>query len=74
MLSQQQRINQSLIEDGIPPNDVTQLLKSYSEGEFDGKIGLKALYPENADYYWGWAIGHRIYECQKRGIDLPDDF
>ncbi len=74
MLSQQERINQSLIEDGIPPNDLTQLLKSYSEGEFDGKIGLEALYPENADYYSGWAIGHRIYECQKRGIELPDDF
>ena len=74
MLTRIHGINQSLIEDGIEPNELSQMPKSYSDGEFDGKVGLEAAQPENWDYYSGWAIGHRIYECQKRGIELPDDF
>ena len=50
MLSQHQRINQSLVADGIPPNDLTQIPKSYSDGEFDGKVGLEAAQPEDWDY------------------------
>ncbi len=74
MLAQHRQINQSLVSDGIEPNDLSQIPKSYSEGEFDGKIGLEASQPENWDYYSGWAIGHRMYECQKRGIELPEEF
>ena len=74
MLAQHQQINQSLLADGIEPNDLNQIPKSYSEGEFDGKIGLEAFYPEDADYYAGWAIGHRIYLCRNKGITLPDEF
>ena len=74
MLASYQQINQSLMSDGIEPNDSSQIPKSYSDGEFDGQIGLEASQPENWDYYSGWAIGHRIYECQKRGIELPDEF
>ncbi len=74
MLTSYYSENQSLIKNGIEPNDLSQIPKTYTEGFFDGKIGLEVAQPENWDYYSGWAIGHRIYECQKRGIELPDEF
>ena len=74
MLSQHQRINQSLIAARIEPNDLTQLPKSYTDGVFDGKIGLEASHPEDADYYDGWQQGHREYLCKQKRITLPNDF
>ena len=70
MLASHKQINQSLEKDGIEPNDLTQIPKSYWDGEFDGKIGLEAAHPEDWDYYQGWAIGHREYECKRKGIAL----
>ena len=74
MLAQQKQINQSLISDGIEPNNLTQIPQQYSEGEFDGQIGLEAAHPENWDYYQGWQYGHREYICRQKGIELPNDF
>ena len=74
MLTSYQKINQDLIVEGIPPNDSSQTPKNYQDGMVDGKTGKDAASPESWDYYSGWAIGHRIYECQKRGIELPDEF
>ena len=74
MLTRIYRDNQSLLEDGIKPNDPTQIPKTYTEGMVDGQVGKEAASPESWDYYSGWAIGHRMYECQKRGIELPDEF
>ena len=74
MLSQHQRINQDLIDQGIEPNDLTKIPKEYEDGLYDGRIGLEAAYPENWEYYEGWAIGHREHECKKKGIILADDF
>ena len=74
MLTSYQRENQSLIADRIVPNDLTQIPKTYTDGVFDGKIGLDAEHPEDADYYQGWAFGHREYLCQQRNIELPNDF
>ena len=74
MLAQQKQINQSLIGDGIEPNALTQIPKTYTDGLFDGKIGLEAEYPEIWEYYEGWAIGHREHECKKKGIILPNEF
>lgn len=74
MLAQQERINQSLMSDGIEGNDLSQIPRTYTEGFYDGKIGLEVANPESWDYYSGWAVGHRIHECNKRGIELPDEF
>ena len=74
MLASQKQINQSLIADGIAPNDNCQIPKSYWDGEFDEKIGLDAAYPEDWDYYSRWAMGHREYKCQRKGITLHDSF
>ena len=74
MLSQYSTKNQSLVADGLPPNDLSQIPKTYTEGMVDGQVGKDPADPESWDYYSGWAIGHRMYECQKRGIELPDDF
>ncbi len=74
MLTRRHVDNQSLLEEGIEPNEPTQIPKSYTQGIGDGKVGKDAAFPESWDYYSGWAIGHRLYECQKRGIELPDDF
>ena len=74
MLTSYKEINQDLIADGLPPNDLSQIPESYSEGKFDGQIGLEASQPENWDYYKGWAIGHREYRCRLKGITLPEEF
>ncbi len=74
MLSQYSTKNQSLVADGLPPNDLSQIPKTYTEGMVDGQVGKAPADPESWDYSSGWAIGHRMYECQKRGIELPDDF
>ncbi len=74
MLTSYKEINQDLIADGLPPNDLSQIPESYSEGKFDGEIGLEASQPENWDYYRGWAIGHREYRCRLKGITLPEEF
>ena len=74
MLTRIYRDNQSLLEDGIEPNDLTQISKTYTEGIVNGKVGKEVADPESWDYYSGWVVGNRMYECQKRGIELPDDF
>ncbi len=74
MLSQYSTKNQSLIADGIPPNDLSQIPNEYEDGLYDGRIGEECKYPEEWDYFQGWAIGHREHECKKKGIILPDDF
>ncbi len=70
MLAQQQRINQSLMSDGIEPNDLNQIPQSYSDGFFDGQIGLKASHPENWSDWSGYSQGNREYWCQPKGIEL----
>lgn len=74
MLSQYQQINQSLIQDGISPNELKQLPEAYLDGEWSGKIGEECKHPEDWDYFHGWALGHREYKCKQNGIILPDEF
>ena len=66
--------NQSLVEDGIEPNDLSQIAKSYSDGEFDGKINLDPSNPENWSYWSGYCQGNREYWCKQKNIELPNDF
>lgn len=61
MLAQQQRINQSLAEEGIPPNKLSQVPKSYSEGELDGKTNPDPSHPEDWNYWSGYSQGNREY-------------
>ena len=58
MLASHKQINQSLISDGIEPNDLKQIPQSYSDEFFDGQIGLKASHPEAWEYW-----------CQQKGIE-----
>ncbi len=46
MISQPKRINQSLIEDGIAPNDLSQIMDSYYLGQKDGESYQKPQLPE----------------------------
>ena len=66
MLTSYKEINQDLIADGLPPNDLSQIPESYSEGKFDGQIGLEATHPENWDYFvvrGSLGNGILIYRC-----------
>ncbi len=75
MISQGQRINQSLLADGIEPNDLkNQIPKSYSEGALDGQSNFNPSHPEDWDYWSGYSQGNREYWCRKKGIILPNDF
>ena len=74
MLTRIFKENQALIADRIESNDLTQIPKTYSDGMFDGKIGLKASHPENWDYWAGYCQGYREYLCNQKGITLPDEF
>lgn len=67
-------INQSLIEDGIEPNDFKEVPKSYFDGLFDGSIGLEPSSPEIWEYWEGYCFGYRDYLCKQKGITLPDEF
>ncbi len=66
--------NQSLINDGIEPNALSQLSKSYSDGELDGQSNLEPVLPEDWEYWSGYSQGNREYWCRKKGIILPNDF
>ena len=70
MLSHYSANNQSLIEDGIPPNDPKQLPKTFGQGKFDGVIGEECRFPEDWDYFHGWALGHREFCCQQKRTRL----
>lgn len=74
MLTSHKEINQSLINDGIEPNEVKEIPQSYSEGRFDGKIGIEASKPENWDYWLGYCQGYREFLCRKKGIELEEEF
>ena len=74
MITGYSRNNQSFICDAIPPNDFSQIPKSYSDGEFDGKIGLNPSHPEEWDYWSGYCQGNREYWCKQKNIELPNDF
>ena len=74
MLAQQKQINQSLISDGIEPNDLSQIPKSYSKGELDGQTNLNPSHPEDWNYWSGYSQGNREYWCRRKGISLPDEF
>ena len=62
--------NQSLMSDGIEPNDLNQIPQSYSDGFFDGQIGLKASHPKAWSDWSGYSQGHREYWCQPKEIEL----
>ena len=47
MLTSYYSENQSLIKNGIEPNDLKQIPKSYSEGELDGQRHLNPSYPKD---------------------------
>ncbi len=68
MLAQQQSINQSLMSDGIEPNDLNQIPQSYSDGFFDGQI-VKASHPEAWEYWSGYSQDHREYWYQQKRIE-----
>ena len=53
MISQQEKINQSLIALVLTPNDLSQISESYCSGEFDKKIRLETVSFENGEYYLG---------------------
>ncbi|MGK7952903.1 MAG: hypothetical protein AB4368_29965 [Xenococcaceae cyanobacterium] len=74
MLTRIYRENQSLEEEGISPNDLSQIPKSYSKGELDGQSNLNPSHPEDWDYWSGYSQGHREYWCRRKGISLPDEF
>ena len=74
MLTRIYRENQSLAEEGISQNDLTQISQRYLEGALDDKIGVDAKQRANSNYYKGQKIGHREYLCQKQGITLPEEF
>ena len=61
MLTSYYSENQSLIKNGIEPNDLKQIPKSYSEGELDGQSNLKPSHPEDWDYWAGYSQGNREY-------------
>ncbi len=66
--------NQSLVADGISPNDLSQIPKFYSQGELDGQTNLNPSNPEDWDYWSGYSQGNREYWCRRKGISLPDEF
>ncbi len=70
MISQGQRINQSLVADGISPNDLSQIPQSYSKGELDGQTNLNPSHPEDWNYWSGYSQGNREYWCQPKEIEL----
>ena len=74
MLTRIYKENQSLIAEGIEPNDLSQLPKSYFEGEFDGKTNLDPVLPEDWEYWSGYCQGNREYWCKHKGITLPEEF
>ncbi len=74
MLTRIDRDNQSLLEEGIEPNALTQIPPSYAEGELDGQSNLNLSHPEDWDYWTGYSQGNRQYWCQEKGIELPNDF
>ena len=74
MLTRIYKENQSLAKEGISPNDLNQLPKTYSEGEFDGKMNITPSAPENWDYWEGYSQGNREYWCKQKGITLAEEF
>ena len=74
MLTRYSQNNQSLIQDGIEPNNPDELPKTFVDGKFDGVIGEECLFPEDWDYFEGWCLGHREFCCKQKGIFLPDEF
>ena len=74
MLTRIYRENQSLEEEGIVPNNLSQIPPNYSEGELDGKANRNPVLPENWEYWSGYSQGNREYWCKKRGIGLPEEF
>ena len=74
MLARIYRENQSLINDRIEPNVLSQMPKRYSDGELDGQTNLNPSHPEDWDYWAGYSQGNREYWCRRKGISLPDEF
>jgi hypothetical protein len=46
----------------------------YSEGLFDGAIGLDPSRPEDQNYWQGYELGLRKYWVNQLGVSLPDEF
>lgn len=46
----------------------------YSDGLFDGVIGLNPSRPEDQNYWQGYELGLRRYWANKLGVSLPDEF
>ncbi len=74
MISQPKRINQSLIDDGIAPNDLTQIMDSYYLGEKDGELNREPKLPELWEYWRGYSYANREYWLKKKNIELPNEF
>ena len=74
MLTSYKEINQDLIANGLPPNDLSQIPESYWKGELDGKTNLDPVLPEDWEYWSGYCQGNREYWCKQKGITLPEEF
>ena len=74
MISQPQRINQSLRAEGIELNDLTTIPPSYSDGEWEGQTNLNPSHPEDGNYWSGYSQGNQEYWWQKKVRELPDEF
>lgn len=46
----------------------------YSEGYFEGYIGLEPRQPEEDSYWYGYQIGCREYWAKKLGVEIPSQF
>ena len=74
MITRIYKENQSLIAEGIEPNDLSQLPKSYFDGEFDGKTNLDLSYQKTGNI--GRVIAKAIGNigANTKGITLPEEF
>ncbi len=74
MISQPQKINQSLIAEGIEPNELSSIEPAYYSGEKDGELNLEPKLSELWSYWRGYSDGNREYWLKKKNIELPEEF
>ena len=74
MLTRIKQENQSLIADGIEPNDLSSIEPAYYSGEKDGELNIEPKLPELWEYWRGYSYGNREFWLKKKNIELPNEF